>query len=306
MEWAFFVPELKRFSHLDSTLICYSCSISGQVPSFFHNDKGGTMRMYDLVQKVREENPLVHNITNVVVTNFTANGLLAIGASPVMAYAKEEVGDMAKLAGALVLNIGTLSTDIIDSMIIAGKAANQKGIPVILDPVGAGATLFRTEMARKILHEVNVSILRGNAAEVAHVAGEQWSIKGVDAGSDGGDTVELAQKVAAQLDCTVVITGKTDIISNLQGTYSVANGHPILTKVTGTGCLLSSVIGAFAAIEKDPLKAAVTAVAIYGIAAEKAARVTSEKGPGSFQIEFIDQLSSIREEDAAHAKVERI
>lgn len=264
------------------------------------------MRMYDLVQKVREENPLVHNITNVVVTNFTANGLLAIGASPVMAYAKEEVGDMAKLAGALVLNIGTLSTDIIDSMIIAGKAANEKGVPVILDPVGAGATLFRTEMARKILHEVNVSILRGNAAEVAHVAGEQWSIKGVDAGSDGGDTVELAQKVAAQLDCTVVITGKTDIISNLQGTYSVANGHPILTKVTGTGCLLSSVIGAFAAIEKDLLKASVTAVAIYGIAAENAARVTSETGPGSFQIEFIDQLSSIREEDAALAKVEKI
>lgn len=262
--------------------------------------------MYELVQKLREKNPLVHNITNVVVTNFTANGLLAIGASPVMAYAKEEVGDMAKLSGALVLNIGTLSTDIIDSMIIAGKAANEKGIPVVLDPVGAGATIFRTDMARKILNEVNVSFLRGNAAEVAHVAGEQWAIKGVDAGSGGGDTVELAQKVAAQCNCTVVITGKTDVIANREGTYSVANGHPILTKVTGTGCLLSSVIGAFAAVEKDPLKAAVTAVAVYGIAAEKAAGVTSEKGPGSFQIEFIDQLSSIREEDAAHAKVERI
>jgi hydroxyethylthiazole kinase len=262
--------------------------------------------MYDLVQKVREENPLVHNITNVVVTNFTANGLLAIGASPVMAYAKEEVGDMAKLAGALVLNIGTLSTDIINSMIIAGKAANEKGIPVVLDPVGAGATLFRTDMTRKILNEVNVSILRGNAAEVAHVAGEQWSIKGVDAGLDGGNTVELAQKVAEQLDCTVVITGKTDIISSRQETYIVANGHPILTKVTGTGCLLSSVIGAFAAIEKDLLKAAVAAVAVYGIAAEKAAGVTSNMGPGNFQIEFIDHLSSICEEDAALAKVEKI
>ncbi|TMU85117.1 hydroxyethylthiazole kinase [Bacillus sp. BHET2] len=262
--------------------------------------------MFELVQVVREKNPLVHNITNVVVTNFTANGLLAIGASPVMAYAKEEVGDMAKLAGALVLNIGTLSTEIIESMIIAGKAANEKGIPVVLDPVGAGATVFRTDMARKILSEVNISILRGNAAEVANVAGEQWAIKGVDGGSGGRDTVELAQNVAGQFDCTVVITGKTDVISKRQVTYKVANGHPILTKVTGTGCLLSSVIGAFAAIEEDPLKACVTAVAVYGIAAEKAASVTSEKGPGSFQIEFIDQLSTICKEDDALAKIERI
>ncbi|BCB02613.1 hydroxyethylthiazole kinase [Bacillus sp. KH172YL63] len=262
--------------------------------------------MYELVQEVREKNPLIHNITNVVVTNFTANGLLALGASPVMAYAKEEVGDMAQLAGALVLNIGTLSTDVIESMIIAGKAANEKGIPVVLDPVGAGATAYRTEKAREILREVNVTILRGNAAEVANVAGEQWAIKGVDAGSAGGDIAGLARKVADQFDCTVVITGKTDIISNRETTYAVGNGHPILTKVTGTGCLLSSVIGAFAAIEADPVKAAVTAVAAYGIAAEKAAALTAEKGPGSFQIALLDELSSIGEQDGELAKIEKL
>ncbi|WP_412103396.1 hydroxyethylthiazole kinase [Rossellomorea aquimaris] len=262
--------------------------------------------MFELVSKLREENPLVHNITNVVVTNFTANGLLAIGASPVMAYAKEEVAEMASIAGALVLNIGTLSHGEVESMIIAGKAANEKGVPVVLDPVGAGATTFRTDMSRKILKEVKVSIIRGNAAEVANVAGETWTIKGVDAGSGSGSKVGLARKVANQFGITVVITGEQDVISDGKTTYRVANGHPILTKVTGTGCLLSSVIGAFAAIERDHVKAAVTAVSIYGIAAEKAARLTVDKGPGSFQVEFLNQLSKIKEEDESFAKLETI
>jgi hydroxyethylthiazole kinase len=262
--------------------------------------------MFQMVNEVREKNPLVHNITNVVVTNFTANGLLAIGASPVMAYAKEEVADMARIAGALVLNIGTLSHDEVESMLIAGKAANEQGVPVVLDPVGAGATTFRTEMSRKILEEVKVSIIRGNAAEVANVAGEKWAIRGVDAGSGNGSTVELAEKVAEQFGCTVVITGEKDVISNGKTTNTVANGHPLLTKVTGTGCLLSSVIGAFAAIEKDLVKAATTAVSAYGIAAEKAAEITADKGPGSFQIELLDQLFKIRKEDEASAKIKII
>lgn len=242
-----------------------------------------------LLDKVKEKNPLVHNITNVVVTNFTANGLLALGASPVMAYAAEEVADMAKIAGALVLNIGTLNSTVVESMLIAGKSANDNDVPVILDPVGAGATPYRTETAKKIIDQVNVAILRGNAAEIANVAGQQWEIKGVDAGESQGDQAELAISAAKKLKTVIVITGKEDIVSDGERTFIIKNGDQALTKVTGTGCLLTSVIGAFTAVEKDPVKAAVAALVFYGVAAEMAAKKSD--GPGSFQIEFLDQLS---------------
>ncbi|MBO1513726.1 hydroxyethylthiazole kinase [Metabacillus bambusae] len=249
------------------------------------------------LEKVRQQNPLVHNITNVVVTNFTANGLLALGASPVMAYAREEVADMAKIAGALVLNIGTLTQAEIEAMLIAGKSANEHGVPIIFDPVGAGATPFRTKTARRIVEELSISILRGNAAEIANVIGEEWTIKGVDAGEGTGNTIELAQTAARKLNITVIITGKDDVVTDGQNTYIVHNGHSILTKVTGTGCLLSSVIGAFAAVEKDLLHATVAALTTYGVAAEIAANQIEEAGPGSFQIEFLNQLSKVSSED---------
>ncbi|MBA2870667.1 hydroxyethylthiazole kinase [Anoxybacillus calidus] len=254
------------------------------------------MKMREIVktlEKVRQVNPLVHNITNVVVTNFTANGLLALGASPVMAYAKEEVADMARIAGALVLNIGTLNETEIEAMLIAGKSANENRVPVIFDPVGAGATAYRTETARKIVKEVKISIVRGNAAELANVIGESWDIKGVDAGEGSGDVVALAKKVAQQLGTIVAITGKEDVVTDGDTTYVIHNGHPILTKVTGTGCLLTSVIGAFAAVEKDLLLAAVSALVSYGVAAEVAASKKGEEGPGSFQIEFLNELAKV-------------
>jgi hydroxyethylthiazole kinase len=253
--------------------------------------------LYATLQKVREVNPLVHNITNVVVTNFTANGLLALGASPVMAYAAEEVGDMAKIASSVVLNIGTLNAQTVDSMLIAGKAANEHKVPVIFDPVGAGATRYRTESAQKIMKEIKVSIIRGNAAEIANVVGEEWEIKGVDAGETKGNIIDLAITSAQQMNCVVVITGKEDVVSDGSTTYVVANGHPIMTKVTGTGCLLTSVIGAFAGVEKDLLRASVAALTYYGIAAEKAAKTTVDRGPGSFQVEFLNQLSLVSCED---------
>ncbi|WP_423802157.1 hydroxyethylthiazole kinase [Neobacillus sp. SAB-20_R2A] len=253
--------------------------------------------LFETLQKVREVKPLIHNITNVVVTNFTANGLLALGASPVMANAAEEAADMARIASSLVLNIGTLNSQTVDSMILAGKAANEQGIPVIFDPVGAGATPYRTETAQRIMGELRVSIIRGNAAEIANVVGEKWEIKGVDAGSTNGNITDLAMTAAEKLNCIVVITGKEDVVTNGNTTYVVANGHPLLTKVTGTGCLLTSVIGAFTGVEKDLLQASVAAVSIYGIAAEKAAELTVESGPGSFQIEFLNQLSKIAEDD---------
>lgn len=168
-----------------------------------------------LLQNMRDTNPLIHNITNVVVTNFTANGLLALGASPVMAYAKEEVADMARIAGALVLNIGTLNEELVESMIVAGLSANEHGVPVLLDPVGAGATPFRTASALRILDRVKVDIVRGNAAEVAQIIGEDMQIKGVDAGETGDLNIsQLAVKAAHQLKTIVAITGKEDVITD--------------------------------------------------------------------------------------------
>lgn len=249
------------------------------------------------LEMVRSVKPLVHNITNVVVTNFTANGLLALGASPVMAYAKEEAADMAKISGALVLNIGTLNETEIEAMILAGKSANKHDVPVIFDPVGAGATQYRTDTAKRILDEVKISVIRGNAAEIANVAGRQWSIKGVDAGEGEGDVIALAQTAAEQLGTVVVVTGKDDIVTDGKTTYAVHNGHPILTKVTGTGCLLTSVIGAFAAVESDLLLASVSALVFYGVAAEQAAKKKGSKGPGSFQIEFLNQLALVSSAD---------
>lgn len=254
-----------------------------------------------VVRKYREavvnSSPLVHNITNNVVTNFTANGLLSLGASPVMAYAKEEVGDMAKISGALVLNIGTLSTETVEAMLIAVESANENGVPVIFDPVGAGATPFRTEAARRIMREVKITVIRGNAAEIANTLGEEnWTIKGVDAGEDGGDVVSLAKKAADKWGCITAITGKTDVISDGNDIWTVHNGHQLLTKITGAGCLLTSVIGAFSAQADNHLEAAVSAVAYYGVAAEIAAEKAGDNGPGSFQIEFLNQLAKTSDE----------
>lgn len=259
------------------------------------------------LERVRQTNPLVHNITNVVVTNFTANGLLALGASPVMAYAKEEVADMAKIAGALVLNMGTLDEEIVRAMLLAGRSANEHQVPVVFDPVGAGATPYRTAAARRIMKEINVSILRGNAAEVANVIGESWSIKGVDAAEAGGDAAELARRAAQALGVVVVVTGKDDIVTDGTVTYKVCNGTPLLTKVTGTGCLLTSVIGAFAAVEKNLTLAAASALAYYGVAAEKAVEVAGSDSPGTFQIEFLNELhrtdgAALRGHAAIHAE----
>lgn len=251
----------------------------------------------ELLSKVRSEKPLIHNITNVVVTNFTANGLLALGASPVMAYAAEEAAEMASVAGCLVLNIGTLNSTVVESMLIAGKAANECGVPIILDPVGAGATAYRTATALKLMEELEISIIRGNAAEIANVAGEKWDIHGVDAGEAAGDVIELAVSAAKKMKTVVALTGKDDIITDGKTTFIVHNGHPLLTKVTGTGCLLTSVIGAFAAAEKNLLHAAAAAIIIYGVAAEIAAEKCAPQGPGSFQIEFLNQLSLVNEED---------
>lgn len=243
-----------------------------------------------LIDQVRQERPLVHNITNVVVTGFTANGLLALGASPVMAYAHEEVADMAKNAGALATNIGTLNETVIEAIILAGQSANTHGVPVILDPVGAGATPYRSQAVKRILNHVKIDVLRGNAAEVANVIGEQAEIRGVDATSDQYNVAELAKRAACQLQTIVAVTGPVDYVSDGEVTYEISSSTKLMTLVTGAGCLLSSTVAAFAAVEKNTLIASTAAMAFYGAAALRAVEVSGENRPGTFQVAFLDAL----------------
>lgn len=241
---------------------------------------------------VRETGPLVHNITNFVVMNYTANALLAMGASPVMAHAEEEVEEMAAIAGALVLNIGTLSLDWIRAMVRAGRSANGKGTPVVLDPVGAGATRLRTESSRRILSETRVSVLRGNPSEVMSLRSEEaGATRGVDSVHSVEEAVESARHLAAELGTVLAITGPVDRITDGKRVLRVENGHPLLTRVTGTGCTASAVIGAFLAVDPDPLEAAAGALAFYGVAAERAAEHAGT--PGRYKSALIDALFAL-------------
>ena len=241
---------------------------------------------------IRERKPLVHNITNYVVMNETANAILALGALPVMAHAREEVEEMVGLAGALVLNIGTLSEHWVEAMLLAGKAANARGIPVVLDPVGAGATRYRTETATRLLEELDhVSVLRGNAGEIATLLGVQAEVRGVESIDAGTGARELAER-AGRLVGAAAVTGAVDYVSDGDTTVEVASGHPLLARVTGTGCMATAMIGCFHAVEpRDPVGAAVSALAAFGVAAELAAERSS--GPGSFHVALYDALSDI-------------
>jgi hydroxyethylthiazole kinase len=241
--------------------------------------------------RLREQRPLVHQITNYVVMNETANATLALGALPVMAHALEEVEEMVGLAGALVINIGTLSPPWVDAMLAAGKAANAKGIPVVLDPVGAGATHYRTETAKRLLDEVDVAVLRGNAGEVATLVGVEAEVRGVESIAAGGDPAELAREAARALGVVASVTGPVDHVSDGERTLSVANGHELLATVTGTGCMSTAITGCFLAANPGTLAAAAEALAAFGLAAEDAAAVAS--GPGTFHAALYDALFAL-------------
>src|SRR6266487_4324034 len=257
----------------------------------------------EMLASLRERKPLVHQITNYVVMNETANATLALGALPVMAHAREEVEEMVALAGALVLNIGTLSPHWIDAMILAGKAANEYGVPVVLDPVGAGATRFRTETARRLLDEVKVAVLRGNQGEVATLVGLQAEVRGVESIGAGGEPADLARTAARNLGLVASVTEAIDHVSDGDRVLIVANGHELLAAVTGTGCMSSAITGCFLAVARDrPLEAAAGALAAFGVAAEDAAR--DAKGPGSFHVGLYDaRASSVSGSSAASAKI---
>jgi hydroxyethylthiazole kinase len=249
------------------------------------------MRTGELLRRLRGRKPLVHQITNYVVMNETANATLALGALPVMAHAREEVEEMVALAGALVLNIGTLSPQWVEAMTAAGRAANELGVPVVLDPVGAGATRYRTETARRILDEVDVSVLRGNAGEVATLVGIDAEVRGVESIAAGDDPAELARTAAGQLGLVAAVTGPVDHVSDGARVAAIANGHPLLAAVTGTGCMSSALTGCFLAVAESTFDAAVAALVAFGVAGEDAA--VGAKGPGSFHVGLYDALAAL-------------
>jgi hydroxyethylthiazole kinase len=241
---------------------------------------------------IRERRPLVHQITNYVVMNETANATLALGALPVMAHAPQEVEEMVGLAGALVLNIGTLSEHWIEAMVTAGRAARANGTPVVLDPVGAGATRYRTDTARRILDEVEVTVLRGNAGEVATLVGVEAEVRGVESMAAAGDPAELAREAARTIGVVASVTGPVDHVSDGVRVLSIANGHALLGRVSGTGCMSSALTGCFLAVRPEaPLEAAAEALAAFGVAAEVASR--EAKGPGTFHAALYDALSGL-------------
>jgi hydroxyethylthiazole kinase len=245
----------------------------------------------ETLRNIRAKQPLIHNLTNYVVMNSTANTILAVGASPVMAHALEEVEEMAGYASAVVLNIGTLEPVWVKAMIVAGKAANQKGIPVIFDPVGVGATAYRSRVAEQILSDVDCTIIRGNPSEVFSLAGFQAEIRGVDSLMDSDSITSSAVEISQKLDAVIAVTGIEDIVSDGKKCYGVSGGDAMFRQVTGTGCAASVICACFAAVEPDPVKASVQALAYYGVSGMEAAKQVN--GPGSFQVALLDALAGI-------------
>ena len=249
------------------------------------------MKAGQSLREIRERKPLVHQITNYVVMNETANATLALGALPVMAHAPEEVEEMVALAGALVLNIGTLSSYWIEAMLAAGWAANQRGVPVVLDPVGAGATAYRTDTARRILEEVDVAVLRGNAGEIATLVGVAAEVRGVESAAVGAEPADLAREAARSLGVVASVTGPVDHVSDGERVAAITNGDPMLASITGTGCMSSAITGCFLAVAGSPFDAAVEALVAFGVAGEDAAQ--EARGPGSFHVNLYDALAAL-------------
>jgi hydroxyethylthiazole kinase len=238
---------------------------------------------------VAAHKPLVHHITNYVVKNETANATLCLGALPVMAHAVEEVEEMASQAGALLINMGTPYPELERAMLAAGRAANRAGVPVVFDPVGVGATSYRTRLARKLVEEIRFAVVRGNAAEMAVLAGMEAEIRGVESITAGGEAEAVARSAASRLGCVAAVTGEVDVISDGSRVLRVNNGHPMLGRVTGTGCMATTAVAVLAAAGEPFLEAAAAALALFGLAGERAAEASGER-PGSFHVELYNAL----------------
>lgn len=256
------------------------------------------MNLSTYIKNVRTKNPLVHHITNYVTVNDCANACLAIGASPVMADAVDEAADMAKIAGALVLNIGTLNVSKVESMMVAGRTANALGIPVILDPVGCGATPFRNHMAAELMANIHMTVVRGNISEIFSLGGENVHTKGVDAGAaDVSEALTIAKALAKKWGSTVVISGEKDIITDGEKAAYVRNGCAAMPSITGSGCMCTTLIGAFVGANPgNPFEASLAAMAAMGIAGERAWKSYGTQGLGHFHMGIIDELGNMDED----------
>ncbi|MGH4050064.1 MAG: hydroxyethylthiazole kinase [Clostridium sp.] len=257
-------------------------------------------KIVQLLNNVKEKNPLVHHITNYVTVNDCANITLAIGASPVMADDINEAREMVSISSSLVINIGTLNSS--ESMIVAGKRANELNIPVILDPVGVGATNYRTETAKTIINEVKFAVIRGNLSEIKTLYGIETKTKGVDSiESDytSNDEFlvdkEMARSLAIKLNTVIAITGARDIITDGKTIYVIRNGHKIMSKVTGTGCMCTSLIGSFLGAGDDNLIAAVAGTCAMGIAGETAYEGLDKgsEGTGTLKVRILDVIYNL-------------
>lgn len=247
-----------------------------------------SQKIWNDVQAIRESRPLVYNITNNVVTNVTANALLALGASPAMSHTPQESGELTRIASALVVNIGTPDVDAVQAMIKAGKAANEASIPLVLDPVAVGATAYRRKIIAEFLEAVSISAVRGNASEILSLVHSESHGKGVDSTHSGNEAVNEAVAAAKQHKCVVCISGEEDIITDGNKTTILGGGSPLMTFVTGMGCTATAVIGAFLAVNKDVHAAVTHAMAVMNIAGEAAAE--KSQGPGTMQLHFYDVL----------------
>jgi hydroxyethylthiazole kinase len=239
-------------------------------------------------QTIRERKPLIHHITNYVVMNVTANTTLAMGASPVMAHDSQEVEELVNFASALVINIGTLSPHWVEAMFKAGKKAGELGIPIILDPVGAGATALRTDVSMRLLDEVGPGIIRGNQAEVATLAGGSARIQGVDSLETGQAPVDLFKELAQSTGAVVCVTGEVDWVTDGSRVLKIQNGHSMMSNVTGTGCSSSTAVAVYSTIDLALVEAAAMGLAVFGACGEVAAE--NSEGPGGFQVALLDAL----------------
>lgn len=260
----------------------------------------------EILEEVRKKEPLIHNIMNRVSINDCANLLLACGASPVMADEEREAEEITASSAGLVLNMGMLSQRVIPAMMKAGIKANEMGIPVILDPVGAGISAFRRETVEKLKEVMHFSVIRGNASEIRALSGKREEGKGVDAAPCDQVTeenieqmVKIARECSEQTGAVVILTGAMDVVTDQKESFLVLNGHPMMKKVTGTGCQLSALTAAYVAVcPEKPLESALAAVCAMGVAGEKAyARMKPENGSGSYRIYLMDGIYQLNGEE---------
>jgi len=248
-----------------------------------------------LLDRVRTKRPVVHAITNWVTGGDVANALQALGARPVLAFSTAEAAEITARADALYLNLGTPTPDRIAAMLLAGRRANEIDLPVIFDPVGVGASHFREEACRQILSELNLTFIRGNRAEIGALAGQGGQLRGIDAVSGPDDIQKAVRVLSRRTGAVVIASGEKDLIFHNDKIVTVRNGHPLMLRVTGTGCMLSAVIAAFAAVGDDPLETAVAGVSCFKLAGELAGQTAG--GPGAFRTALNDFLYALTPDD---------